>query len=174
MQQLNISKAYFLGFSNGGSTAMQIAIRHPEVAEKIVVVAGACKRDGFIPGFFEGFKNATLNNMPQGLKNEFLKINPDTNTLLNMFNKDVERMVNFKDWDDSDLQSVKAPALIINADKDVILPEHALQISRLIPNAELIILPGLHGACLGEVGATIPNSKQPEITAELVKEFLDK
>ncbi|MEO8711063.1 MAG: alpha/beta hydrolase [Parafilimonas sp.] len=174
MQQLHISKAYFLGFSNGGSTAMQIAIRHSEVAEKIVVVSGACKRDGFIPGFFEGFKNATLNNMPQALKDAFLKINPDTNALQNMFNKDVERMVNFKDWNDSDLQSVKAPALVINADKDVILPEHAFQISRLIPNAELIILPGLHGACLGEVETAIPNSKQPEITVELVKEFLNR
>ena len=174
LQQLNISKAYFLGFSNGGSTAMQIAIRHPEVAEKIVVVAGACKRDGFIPGFFEGFKNVTLDDMPQGLKDAFLEINPDTNALLNMFNKDVERMVNFKDWNDGDLQSVKAPALIINADKDVILPEHGLQISRLIPNAELMILPGLHGACLGEIETAIPNSKQPEITVELVKEFLNK
>jgi pimeloyl-ACP methyl ester carboxylesterase len=55
LHQLNISKASFIGFSNGASTTMQIAIRHPEVVGKIVVASGAYKREGFIPGFFEGF-----------------------------------------------------------------------------------------------------------------------
>jgi pimeloyl-ACP methyl ester carboxylesterase len=174
LKQLNISKAYILGFSNGASTTLQIAIRYPELADKIVVVAGAYKRDGFIQGFFDGFKNATLESMPQGLKNAFSKINPDKSALLNMFNKDVARMVNFKDWNDEDLQSIKVPALIINADKDVILPEHALKMSQLIPNAELAILPGFHGECLGEIETTKPNSKQAAITVELIKEFLNK
>ena len=78
LKQLNISKAYIFGFSNGASTTLQIAIRHPELPEKIVVASGAYKRDGFIPGFFDGFKTATLNTMPQGLRDAFLKINPDT------------------------------------------------------------------------------------------------
>src|SRR6476646_11642907 len=30
LKQLNISKASFIGFSNGGTTSLQIAIRHPE------------------------------------------------------------------------------------------------------------------------------------------------
>jgi pimeloyl-ACP methyl ester carboxylesterase len=174
LKQLNISKAYIFGFSNGASTTLQIAIRYPELADKIVVVAGAYKRDGFIQGFFDGFKNATLESMPQGLRNAFSKINPDKSALLNMFNKDVARMVNFKDWNDEDLQSIKVPALIINADKDVILPEHALKMSQLIPNAELAILPGFHGECLGEIETTKPNSKQAAITVELIKEFLNK
>jgi len=172
--QLNISKANMLGFSNGGSTTLQIAIRHPGIVNKIVVIAGAYKREGFIPGFFEGMQQATLNNMPQLLQEAFLKINPDTAALINMFTKDKDRMVHFKDWPDSDLQSIKAPALIINADKDVTLPAHALQMQKLIPHAELIILPGIHGECLGEIEAVKPGSKQPEITVTLIEEFLNK
>jgi len=174
LKQLNINKAFVFGFSNGGSTTLQLAIRHPEIVEKIVVVAGAYKREGFIAGFFESMPNATLDVMPQGLKAAFLKINLDTTALMNMFNKDKQRMIDFKDWDDSDLQNIKAPALIINADKDVVLPEHALKMSKLIPNSELIILPGLHGECLGEIETTQPNSKLPAITVQLVEEFLDK
>jgi len=41
LKQLNISKASILGFSNGASTTLQIAIRHPEIVDKIIVVAGA-------------------------------------------------------------------------------------------------------------------------------------
>jgi pimeloyl-ACP methyl ester carboxylesterase len=172
LKQLNISNANIFGFSNGASTAMQIAIRHPELANKIIIVAGAYKREGFIPGFFEGFKTATLETMPQGLRDAFLKINPDSAALLNMFNKDVERMATFKDWSDKDLKSIKAPALIINADKDVILPEHALKMSQLIPNARLVILPGVHGECIGEVETASLKSKQPQFVVELIKEFL--
>ena len=51
----------------------------------------------------------------------------------------------------SDLRSILASTLIMNASKDVVLPEHALEISRLIPNAELMILPGVHGDFLGKV-----------------------
>src|SRR5689334_14018718 len=36
LQQLHIPKASIFGFSNGGSTAMQVAIRHPELVEKLV------------------------------------------------------------------------------------------------------------------------------------------
>ena len=153
---------------------MQIAIRHPEIAEKIVVIAGAYLREGFIPGFFGWMESASLGNMPQPLQDAFLKINPDKAALQNMHDKDAERMRRFRDWKDSDLQDIQAPALIINGDKDVILNEHALKMSKLIPNAELIILPGVHGACIGEVCAAIPGSKQPEITAALVREFLEK
>jgi pimeloyl-ACP methyl ester carboxylesterase len=174
LQQLNISKASFIGFSNGGSTAMQIAIRHPEVADKIVIASGAYKREGFIPGFFEGFPNATLETMPQPLRDAFLKINHDSTALQNMFEKDVARMMAFKDWNDDDLRSIKAPALIINGDKDVITNEHALKMSQLISNAQLMILPATHGAYLGEICTAIPGSKLPEITVEMIEEFLDK
>lgn len=174
LKQLNISKTYIFGFSNGASTTLQIAIRHPEIADKIVVASGAYKRDGFVPGFFDGFKTATLETMPQGLRDAFLKVNSDSAALLNMFNKDVARMVAFKDWNDADLKSIKAPALILNSDKDVILPEHALEMSRVIPNAELAIFPGVHGAFIGESITAVPNSKLPAIAVELIEEFLDK
>src|SRR6185503_8051528 len=36
LEYLKISKANVLGFSNGGTTTVQIAIRHPEIIEKIV------------------------------------------------------------------------------------------------------------------------------------------
>ena len=78
LKQLNISKASVLGFSNGGTTAMQIAIRHPEVVNKLVIASGAYQREGFIPGFFEGMQHASLENMPQPLQDAFLKINPDS------------------------------------------------------------------------------------------------
>ncbi len=174
LHHLNISYANILGFSNGASTTLQMAIRHPEIIDKIIVIAGAYQREGFINGFFEGMPYATIDNMPQSLHKAFLQVNADEAALFNMFNKDKQRMIDFKDWNDNDLENIKAPALIINGDKDVITPAHALKMAQLISNASLIILPGVHGECIGE-GITGPlNNKQPEMLVDLVKEFLDK
>jgi pimeloyl-ACP methyl ester carboxylesterase len=172
LKYLKVGKANFLGFSNGGTTTLQIAIRHPGLINKIIVVAGAYKRDGFMDGFFEGFKNVTLDHMPQVLRTAFLEVTPDQTRLQTMFDRDVERMINFKDYSDDDLRSIKAPALFIVADHDVITVEHTLQMSRLIAGAQLVIMPGTHGSYIGEAGTVQKDSKLPQVSALLVEEFL--
>jgi pimeloyl-ACP methyl ester carboxylesterase len=127
-----------------------------------------------LPGFFEGMQGATLENMPALLKTYYLQINNDQKALQTMFNKDKERMLHFKDWSDEDLASIKSPSLIIAGDKDVVTPEHTLKMSHIIPNAQLVILPGTHGSFIGEVCAAEEGSKMPETTVTIIKEFLDK
>ena len=173
---LKIDKANFFGFSNGGTTTLQIAIRHPELVNKIIVASAIYKRDGMIPGFFDGFPNATLANMPEPLKAAYLKVAPDKGHLQVMFEKDVARMENFKDIPDDDIRSIKAPVLVMVNDHDVVLSAHALQIAHLIPGAQLVILPGVHGACVGasEAGTPKYDGKLPGITATLVEGFLNE
>jgi len=171
---LKINKADFLGFSNGGHTAMQIGISHPEIVNKLILVSAFYKRDGTMKGFFDGMENATLGNMPAPLKEAYLKINNDSAGLQNMFEKDRARMLHFKDWRDENIASIKAPSLIIAGDKDVVTPEHAVKMSHIIPNAQLMIMPGTHGSFIGEVCAAEEGSKMPEMTATIIKEFLDK
>jgi len=154
---------------------MQIAIRHPEIVNKIIVIAGAYKRDGFIPGFFDGFKNATLASMPEALKDAYLKVASDKNNLQVMFDKDVARMATFKDWSDDALRSIKALALFMIADHDVITIEHTVQMSHLVREAQLVVLPGTHGLFIGAAEAgTKKGSKLPGITATLIEEFLNE
>jgi pimeloyl-ACP methyl ester carboxylesterase len=174
IRYLHIDKADFLGFSNGGSTAMQIAIRHADMVNKIVVIAGAYKRDGLISGFFDMMPHATIDNMPGPLKEAFLKVTPDNARLQTMFEKDKQRMITFTDWPDDDIRSIKAPALFIVGDKDVTTIEHTIAMSRLVAGAQLMVLPGVHGACIGEVCTAKPGSRQVEVTATLIEEFLNE
>src|SRR5687768_5323976 len=62
LSQLHIDKADFFGFSNGGTTCLQIAIRHPKRVGKLVLASTIYKRDGMQPGFFDGMQQATLAN----------------------------------------------------------------------------------------------------------------
>ncbi len=168
---LRIGKADFLGFSNGGSTVLQIAIRHPDLVGKIVPVSGAYRRDGLAPGFFEHMPNATLDVMPAVLRDAFLKMTPDSAKLLTMFQKDKQRMIDFSDWSDDDLRSIKVPAMIISSDRDVITPEHSARMARMIPGARLVILPGVHGSVIGALDAGAGKG-YVEVVAMLVEEFL--
>src|SRR5688500_9191401 len=44
LNNLKNSKANIFGFSNGGTTALQIAIRHPELVDKVVAASAIFKR----------------------------------------------------------------------------------------------------------------------------------
>ena len=172
LQYLKIAKANILGFSNGGSTALKVAIRHPDMVNKIVVISGAYRRDGFIPGFFDGFPHATLANMPEALQADFLAVTPDRDKLQVMFEKDVQRMENFTDWPDEELRSIKAPALFMSSDKDVVMPGHTMQMAGLVADGQLAILPGTHGFLIGESGSGTEGGKLAKVAAILIEAFL--
>lgn len=174
LKNIGISKASFLGFSNGGTTALQIAIHHPEIVNKLVLASAAYERNGLTAGFFDGMKQATFAQMPQTLKAAFLKVNPDTARLRMMFEKDRDRMIAFKDIDDKQIKSITAPTLIINADKDVVRPEQAMELFRLIPDARLAIIPGHHGEYIGEVMTVKSGPKEFEFVVPMIEHFLDK
>src|SRR5580658_6455398 len=173
LRYLEIGKADFLGFSNGGSTVLQIAIRHPDLVDKIIPISGAYRRDGLVPGFFESMPKATLDVMPGVLREAFLKLTPDSTKLQTMFQKDKQRMIDFPDWSDDDLRSIKAPAMIISSDRDVITPEHSVRMARMIPGARLVILPGVHGAVIGTLDAGVGKG-YVDVVAMMVEEFLGR
>ncbi|MBE5319688.1 alpha/beta hydrolase [Pedobacter sp. MR2016-19] len=174
LHQLKITKANFLGFSNGGTTTLHIAAHHPTVVNKIIVISANYQREGLIDGFYNGFGDATIDHMPEPLKTAFLAVNTDQNALQTMFEKDKQRMLDFTDLSDDDLRGITADALLMVADKDVIKPEHVVKMSRLIANAQLVILPGMHGAMIGENLNPDVSDKTIEITAHLVETFLNQ
>ena len=173
LEQLKIEKADIIGFSNGGTTALQIAIRHPNRVNKLVLFSATYKRSGTQPGVFEGFKDASLEkSLPQPLKDAYLKANSDLKGLQTMFDRDLARMLAFKDISDAQIKAIQAPALIINGDADLVRPEHALELSHALPRARLAILPGGHGEYIGESCSTNKNSKIPQLTTAMIEEFL--
>jgi pimeloyl-ACP methyl ester carboxylesterase len=173
LAHLQITKADILGFSNGGQTAIELALRHPEQINKLILASTFYTRDAVFPQFWDIFKNASLKDMPQPLRDGFLKVNNDSAALLNMFNRDVERMQHFKGWSDEQMRSIKVPTLIMNGTKDVATVEHATHMHRLMPNSDLVILPGGHGYYLGEVTTLVNGTWEHRYAVGIIEEFLD-
>jgi pimeloyl-ACP methyl ester carboxylesterase len=172
LTSLNIKKANLLGFSNGGTTALLVAANYPGLVNKLIICSGAIARSGFPEGFFEFMKKGTLRDMPEELKIEFLKVNPDSSKLLKMFERDRDRMIAFHDIDKNLIRQIKAPALVLNGDRDVVSNEHAVEICRLIANSRLCILPGVHGECIGEITTLKDGIYKSGPALEIIESFL--
>ena len=145
LRQLHIEKADFFGFSNGGTTALEIAIYHPALVGRLIFASSMYKRSDCATVFWQGFENARIEEMPEVYKRVFLSINPNPASLRIMFDQCVQRMQQFTDIPDSLVQAVQVKTLIILGDHDVPLVEGALAMYRLMPHASLAVFPGGHG-----------------------------
>ena len=127
---------------------------------KLVVASAMVRRDGIYPEVWEFMKRSTLDAMPGVLQEAYRQTSPHPDKLQSFHDKSVKRMLEFKDWRPEDVQSIQAPTLLVIGDADSVRPEHAVEMFRLLPHAQLAVFPGGHGAYIGEaIGARIENSQ---------------
>jgi pimeloyl-ACP methyl ester carboxylesterase len=139
---LKIPHADLFGFSNGGTIALQVAMRHPKVVRRLVVITAIFRRSGVAPEFWAGMKNAKPEMMPKVLSDAYLAVAPHPEALESFFYKCAYRMRDFQDIPDDALRRITAPTLAISSDHDVMRPEHALELARLLPQGQAAIIPG--------------------------------
>ncbi|MDR6920136.1 MULTISPECIES: alpha/beta fold hydrolase [Chryseobacterium] len=173
LKELQIEKAAFWGFSNGGNTVMQIAHLYPEITEKLIVASSFFKKSGMMDGFFESMAEATLESMPESLKINFLNLNPDFSKLENLFDKDSKRMQTFEDWDEKILSGIEVPVLFVSGDKDVMKPEHVVEMWRLVKGSQLMILPAGHGSYMMADFEGNTDSDLVDLTVHEIEKFLN-
>ena len=146
LEKINVKQADVFGFSNGGNVAMQLAIRHPALVRRIIIGSAFYKLDGIYPPVREFFKQPlTLESIPKPLQDDFAASNPQPENLLLQGQKIMAMLNGFKDLPDSDIAGIKVPALVLIGDQDIITPEHAAAMARLLPKGRLVVLPGTHG-----------------------------
>jgi pimeloyl-ACP methyl ester carboxylesterase len=171
LQQLHIERADFFGFSNGGTTLLEIAIHHPALVNRMIFASSMYNRAGAAPAFWKGFNNPKFEDMPELYKKAFLSIKPNPEALMIMYNQCVQRMQRFTDIPDSSVRTIQMPTLILLADHDVPLPESAVAMYRLMPHASLAIFPGGHGGYLGEITGW-KKEDGPPVALPVISEFL--
>ncbi|SKA45651.1 Pimeloyl-ACP methyl ester carboxylesterase [Chitinophaga eiseniae] len=154
LQYLKIDSADVFGYSMGGGTALQLAIRHPKKVKKLIVASASFKQSGMQPELIQmmpGFKAEYLEGTPMKMVYDSLAPNPKNFPVL------VEKLkaldIEPQNWPASDISGIKSQTLLIFGDSDAIVAEHAVEMFRLIgggkmgdmgplPNKRLAILPG--------------------------------
>lgn len=153
LRHLGIEQADFFGCSSGGGVALEIALRSPALVRKLVLAGGTSySSDGFYPELLQAsLKPEDLDGSP--FQQEYARIAPHPEQWHRLVAKIVELDRATGDSSGEALASVKAPALLIIGDSDIVRPEHTVEMFRLLgggvpgdliglPRSQLAILPG--------------------------------
>jgi pimeloyl-ACP methyl ester carboxylesterase len=144
LKHLKIEQADFFGYSMGGTVALAVAMRHPELVRKLAINGSHCAKitDAYEPASFEQFKSLPSDFAPPMLKDAYDKIAPDPKRWPVLVAKVKKMVLEFQGFGREDKRAIKAPVLITAGDRDGIRPEHAVEMFRLIPNSQLAVFPG--------------------------------
>lgn len=126
---LKLGKADVMGYSFGSSVALQTAIRHPNVVDRLVLVSTSMRQDGWYPEGVAAFNQLGDNAATFGpamkaspLGEAYPKV--DWTNLFTKVGELVKRPFDFS----ADLPKVQARTLLVFADADAIRPEHMVEL----------------------------------------------
>jgi pimeloyl-ACP methyl ester carboxylesterase len=160
IRHLKLDRPDLMGFSLGGGVAVFVALRHPELVGKLVIVSTPIKRDAFYadilaqqaqvgPDAAEMMKQTPMYQL-------YASIAPRPEDWARLLGKIGEAMK--VDFDLSkEIGRITAPTLVVAGDADIFPPAHAVEVFGLLgggqrdggwdgsgrPRSALAILPGL-------------------------------
>jgi pimeloyl-ACP methyl ester carboxylesterase len=125
---LKLGKADVMGYSLGSDVALQTAIRHPEVVDRLVLVSGTMRQDGSYPEVVAAFNQLGANAAMLGSSVKASPLGqayPDVDWT-KLFSKVGDLTKRPFDWS-ADVAKVQARTLLVFADADSIRPEHMVE-----------------------------------------------
>jgi len=155
LQQLGVERADIFGYSMGASVALHVAIRYPDLVRKLVIASVSYNLSGIHPGLMEGLADMKPEMMfGSPWHEEYTRIAPHPEDFATLFAKKTQMDRGIQDLPAETIRAIKAPTLLIIGDSDLVRPEHAVEMFRLLgggvfgdtppglPNSQLAILPG--------------------------------
>ncbi|HKP54425.1 MAG TPA: alpha/beta hydrolase [Chloroflexia bacterium] len=154
LRQLGIEQTDLFGYSMGAAVALHVVLRHPDVVRKLVFASATFNMDGVHPGLMDGLAEMRPEMMfGSPWHDEYMRIAPDPDHFATFFAKKTEMDRNIKDVPAEAIAAIKAPTLIVIGDSDLVRPEHAVEMFRLLgggvfgdlagmPSSQLAVLPG--------------------------------
>jgi pimeloyl-ACP methyl ester carboxylesterase len=181
LRALSVECADVMGYSQGGGVALQLAIRHPSLVNKLVSMAATFRKDGWYPSVFEAIGGLTADAFAgTPVEKAFKQHTPDDEAFDAYLEKMKDLNINDQNITDEEMRSISAQTMVIIGDADGVKPEHALAMFKLrgggdeeaaasgvletAPAARLVILPSM-----SHVGV----SGQWELLVPMVSAFLD-
>ncbi|MDP3739577.1 MAG: alpha/beta hydrolase [Hyphomonadaceae bacterium] len=154
MDHLGVQSADVVGYSMGASTALMLAMRHPEKVKRMVAASGTYKTAGMYPEVVAMFPTITPEMFAGSpMETEYKKLSPTPDKFPEFVAKLTRLDTTPQDWPAKDIAGIKSPTLIVVGDQDVVTPEHAIEMFRLLgggkpgdmgnptPEDQLAILP---------------------------------
>jgi pimeloyl-ACP methyl ester carboxylesterase len=132
---LGLGTATVMGYSLGGDTALQTAIRHPEVVDRLVVISSAHKRSAWQPENLAGMDQLTSaqgEQMKQSpMYQAYASVAPRPEEWSGLWGKMGDLLRQEYDWSDS-IAAFTMPTMLVFGDADSISPANAAEFFALL------------------------------------------
>lgn len=150
---------HLVGCSDGAIVALTVALRRPDLMRRLVFAAGVFHRDGWHDGVLDG-------EPPDFLKASYGELSPDGIGHYEVVVGKLAAMhAQAPSFTPADLGRLQCRTLVLVADDDEVKLEHAVEMYRSLPDAELAVVPGTSHGLLVE---------KPGVCNMLITEFLSK
>ena len=152
MKKLGVNKADIVGYSTGAAVALELALTHPDLVNKVTLISGAYEKSGVRQELHELMPKLTVEMMKQTpWYDAYKKVAP-----VDTYDQLVERVKKIDDsktYSEKEIRALKAPVQLIVADSDIIYLDHAVKFFRLRggdvpgdivarPKSQLAVIPG--------------------------------
>jgi len=170
IKHLGLDRPDVMGYSLGGGVAFFVALRHPELVGKLVLVSTPIRRNAFYPDIL-GQQGQVTAEAAEAMKQTpmyqlYASIAPRPEDWPRLLTKMGESMKNDYDFT-KEVGKLQATTLIVAADADIFPPAHAVEVFGLLgggkrdggwdgsgrPKSQLAILPGLTHYNIGSAPA---------------------
>jgi pimeloyl-ACP methyl ester carboxylesterase len=137
LKYLKIEQADFFGDSFGGTIAVMMAVRHPELVGRVVCHGGSLAP---YPGNAADRPPSDA-DFVKWQREEYQKVAPDPTHWPTLYDKATASLYAWKGFSTDELKTIKAPVLMVCGDHDLIPVERYLEWSRMMPTSELAVIP---------------------------------
>jgi pimeloyl-ACP methyl ester carboxylesterase len=153
-------RVYLVGHSDGANVALLVALRHPELVQRIVLVGANYHFEGLVPmedftpesPDFDEFALDYATRSPDGIEHAATVVE-----------KTLHLVKSEPTLSTEDLRTMSVPVLVMAGDDDVAQLSHTISMYEAFPEAQLAILPGTSHALLKE---------RTKVCERLIEDFL--
>ena len=173
---LGIEEADVFGYSMGGGVALQVAVRHPGLVRKLVAASATYRSEGVYPEVLRGIEDITPETFAgTPWREEYDRLAPNPEDFPTLVAKLKKLDAEIQAWPPEDIRSIAAPTLLVVGDSDIVRPEHAVEMFRLLGGGVAGDLTGLPASRLAVLPGTthVGLVERADWLVPMISEFLD-
>lgn len=176
LDHLKIARADIIGYSMGGTVALNLAIRHPSSVRKAVIISAVFRHNGWVQEALDAYPHFTADAFKGSpIEAEYGKLSPTPNEFPNFIKRAISMDLKPYDFGAEKLKATQAPMFFIHGDADGVRLDHIAEMFRLKGNeimgdmrprgpSRLAVLPDTTHVTL---------MQKVDVIAPMINDFLD-